>query len=142
MLKDNYGIEVQEMKNKFSGKAFNFIKAILSTNDKKIKYYQRDILELVSRKFKGFGHIEKNCDKVEKCQKCAGEHVVLLKFIIKVILKFLTNKKLFSKKCLHCFIGNYFLYIYHVYFFNLAQPFKSYKDLKLGMGKSYPCYNE
>ena len=89
-LKQVYGIiEVFEMKNKTSGKVYNFVKAVVESEERKrsilldrfvhigyFRYFTDDFKKppIQCRKCKGFGHIEAKCTYDSKCAKCGINH--------------------------------------------------------------------
>ena len=77
------------MKNKFNGKSYNFVKALIENEQTKqhllneryiriglSKIYLEDFIKPPTqcRKCKGFGHIEKICKLNYRCGKCGDEH--------------------------------------------------------------------
>jgi hypothetical protein len=90
-LKTFFGInEIIEMKNKSTGIPFKFVKVLVESEDRKkqllnerfikiglSKLYLEDFIKPPTqcRKCKSFGHNEKNCQSVQKCGKCTGNHV-------------------------------------------------------------------
>jgi hypothetical protein len=77
------------MKNKTNGKSYNFVKALIVSEEKKrellnerfikigiSKIYSEDFVKQPTqcRKCKAFGHIEKNCKSSQKCGTYCENH--------------------------------------------------------------------